>query len=107
MPSCIRQGFEPPQPLVQIRQGLRTTYDHLSLLVQTGSEGWIGQVRDASDGRTLYSAQRCSLGAAKTAVSEFALFRTAGDMSRKRPEAVAQELQWNPFWGVDSPRISA
>jgi hypothetical protein len=65
------------------------------LSVETDANGWWAQVRDRNDSRTLYSAHRCSLGAAKIAATEFAVFRT---MARRSPEAMAQDLPWKEYW---------
>jgi hypothetical protein len=60
--------------------------------------GWKAQVRDRNDGRMVYSTSRCSLGAAKIAAAEFAVFRMAGAADRTSPETMAQHLSWNEHW---------
>jgi hypothetical protein len=90
--------------LVQIRRGYTAACFDLRLSVETDAAGWQARVLDGSDGRTVYSAQRCSLGAAKLAATEFAAFRTDVDGQRPSPEAVAQQLSWSAYW---SPLNSA
>jgi hypothetical protein len=87
-----------PAPLIQIRRGYATAYCDLRLSVETDAGGWKAQVRDGHRGPTLYSAQRCSLSAAKVAAAEFAVFSTAGVTSSTSPEATAKFLRWNEYW---------
>jgi len=98
MTACTRPAATPPVSLIQIQRGYRTACCDLRLSVETDAKGWNAQVRDGSDGRTVYSAHRCSLGAAKIAATEFAVFRLAGAAWRKSPEALAQHLRWNEYW---------
>jgi hypothetical protein len=49
-------------------------------------------------GRTLYSAQRSSLRAAKAAAAEFALLHVAGGTNWDSPERVAGSLRWSEHW---------
>jgi len=86
------------ESLVQIHRGYTTPCYDLRLSVETDAEGWKAQVRDPRDGRTVYSAHRCNLDAAKLAAAEFAAFRIASAADRKSPEALAQQLRWNAYW---------
>src|ERR1700729_3525328 len=96
--ACYRQAFVPPQPLIQLHRRFTTACSGLRLSVETGSQGWMAQVRDSQEGPTLYSAQRCSLSAAKVAAAKFAAFRTAGGMVSGTPESMALRLPWLESW---------
>lgn len=98
MRQCIRPAVTFPAPLIQIDRRFTTSCGGLWLSVETDSNGWRSQVRDRQDGRTLYSAQRYSLGAAKIAATEFVAFGTTSSMLQKSPEAMAQDLAWHECW---------
>src|SRR3954471_3657270 len=85
-------------PLIQIRRGYQTSVDDLRLSVELDPEGWKVDVRDRGRGRTLYSARRCSLRAAKSAAAEFATFQSATPARENSPESIAQRLEWNEYW---------
>ena len=84
--------------LVQIRRGYATACHDLRLSVETDVEGWRAEVRTGAEGHTMYSARRCSLGAAKVAATEFAMFQMAGVQSTMTPEAAARQLRWHEYW---------
>ena len=84
--------------LVQIRRGYTTACHDLRLSVETDAEGWRAVVRTGEDSRTMYSARRCSLGAAKVAAAEFAMFQMGGAQPWMSPEAAARQLRWNEYW---------
>jgi hypothetical protein len=86
----------PALPLIHIRRGYVTACHDLRLAVETGGDGWIAEVRDRQDGRTLYNARRYSLDAAKVALAEFAAFR-AGQPAQS-PEKLARDLRWQEYW---------
>jgi hypothetical protein len=87
-----------PGSLIQIRRGYSTGWYDLRLSVERDEEGWKAQVREPNDGRTLYTAHRYSLDAAKIAATEFAIFRKFDEIGPKNPEAMAQHLRWNESW---------
>jgi hypothetical protein len=96
MTACTRTPSVPAPLLIHIRRGYVTACHDLQLAVETGGDGWIAQVRDSHDGRTLYNAQRCSLDAAKVAGAEYAMFRAG--QGRQTPEQLARELSWQEYW---------
>ena len=96
--ACHRSAFVPPQPLIQLRRSYTATCWNLRLSVQTDADGWMAHVRATESGPELYSAYRCSLGAAKVAAAEFAAFRADAGAPQKCPEAVAQQLPWKECW---------
>ena len=98
MTPCTRPMAAAPGLLIQIRQGYTAACHDLRLTVETDAEGWKAQVRDRNDGRTVYSARRCSLGAAKVAAAEFAVFRAGEVVGSVSPEAMAQRLPWSAYW---------
>ena len=98
MTRCARPAVAPRAPLIQIHRVYITVCDGLRLSVETHPEGWQAQVRDRSNGRTLYSAHRCSLRAAKVAAAEYAVFGAVGAAGQKTPEAMAQDLPWDESW---------
>jgi len=95
MPGCARPLFTPPEPLIQIRRGYLADYRGFLLSVGIDSDGWDAQVR--KDGRSLYSARRCSLAAAKVAAAEFTL-AAGGPAGRYEPDALARDLVWRASW---------
>jgi hypothetical protein len=97
MTPCARHSAPPAPPLIHIRRGYVTACQDLRLTVETGGEGWSAEVRDVRNGGTLYNARRCSLDAAKVALTEFAMFR-APARPGQTPERLARELSWTEYW---------
>ena len=81
--------------LIQIHHGYAAECRDLRLSVETGRDGWNGEVRDPRDGRTLYRTSRYSLTSAKAAIAEFALFVMG---SSRNPDQLARELCWQEYW---------
>jgi hypothetical protein len=98
MTCCTRTPVVPPTPLIQIRRGYSSACCDFRLVVETDAQGWKAGVRDRNDGRMLYSAYRCSLGAAKAAAVEFVVFLLAGVIGQQSPEAITGHLRWNEYW---------
>ena len=82
-------------PLVQIRRAYVADCAGYQLAVELDATGWIAQVQNRADGRTLYRAQRCSLTTAQAAATEFAAW-AGGALGR--PEAIARHLEWRERW---------
>jgi hypothetical protein len=55
-------------------------------------------VNDRDHGKTLHSARRCSLAAAKLAAAEFAVVRMTGGMGAGTVEIMAQHMPWDECW---------
>jgi hypothetical protein len=97
MAPCAQFAAVAPAPLIRIRSGVRAAWAaDLLLSVETGIEGWTATVR--RDGRAIYTAQRSSLEAARTAAVEFAAFRDAGPACWESLERLARHLQWREYW---------
>ena len=96
MAPCMRHAAPASRPLIQIHSGYRSEWGDLLLCVETAAAGFAATVHD--HGRVLYSAERCSLAAAKTAVAEFAQFRVAGGTGQETPEGLAGRLPWRACW---------
>ena len=95
MAACPLAPPAVPAPLVQIRRGYATDYCGLRLSAESDADGWRAQV--VSEGGRLYAARRCSLGAAKIAAAEFALW-SAGMAAKSTPETMARHLSWREYW---------
>ena len=96
MSPCAQLATVVQPPLIQIHSGFRAAWCGLQLSVETGAEGWTARVQQ--NGRALYTAQRSSLSAAKTAAVEFATFRVAGASCWESLERVAVHLRWSEYW---------
>jgi hypothetical protein len=95
MAPCIQAASVFERPLIQIHSGSRTAWCDLLLSVETGAEGWTAKVH--RDGHALYTAERSSRNAARTAAVEFALFRVGGG-NCESPERIAGQLRWSEYW---------
>ena len=96
MAPCTQLASVVQRPLIQIHNGFRTAWCDLQLSVETGEEGWTARVRQ--NGRALYTAQRSSQKAARTAAVEFATFRLAGATCWESLERTAGHLRWSEYW---------
>jgi len=95
MAGCAPSPPNTPGPLIQIHRGYATDCCGLRLSVEVDVDGWIGEV--VGGGGPLYRARRCSLGSAKIAAAEFAVW-SGGSTGRVSPEAMTQHLVWREYW---------
>ncbi|PWU03303.1 MAG: hypothetical protein C5B51_19150 [Terriglobia bacterium] len=93
----VHKAFD-PVALFQIRRGYRANWNDLRFSVELDAEQWTLRVQGCSEERVLYSGRRGSLGAAKTAAAEFALFRQGGIGYCQSPEALAGRIEWKEYW---------
>jgi len=96
MASCGQFAAVAPPPLIRIHSGFRAAWRDLLLSVETDLEGWTATVR--RDGRSIYTAQRSSLEAARAAAVEFAAFRDAGPACWESLGRAARHLEWHEYW---------
>ena len=96
MTACALRPAIVPAPLIQIRRTFEAGCGRLRLSVLADSGAWLLRV-SGEDGRTLYAAQRSSLGAAKVAATEFALW-SSGIAGQGSPEVIAKQLTWRERW---------
>lgn len=83
MPLCYTPCSPLPAPLIQIRRRTAAIIGDLSISVESDGDGWLATV--AGGGRTLYSAQRCSMAAAKAVAIEYTVALGT----------VFQQIDWN------------
>jgi hypothetical protein len=95
MPACMSAAFAVPPPLVQIRHGYAADFGDLCLSVEVDGDGWKARASRRKDGRILYAAERCSLKAAQSAVTEFALW---SGMEPNIARGMAPAFSWREYW---------
>ena len=82
----------------QIRRGYRARWRDLAFFVEGETARWTLRVQRASDSQPLYAAERCGIGAARTAAVEFGIFQQLGPASTMTPARLAGELHWQEYW---------
>ena len=98
MTACHSLALRPTMTVVQIKHGVSTECAGLDLSVEVAAGGWDVQVREGRGGRTLYSAQRCSMSAGKVAAVEYAAMHAIGSAAWPCPDSIAQHLDWKQYW---------
>lgn len=99
MRNCGSRTAVPEAPLLtQIRRRYTASCYDLKMMVVNDAEGWRVEVRDRDESKTLHSARRCSLSAAKLAAAEYAVIRMTGGKGAATVEIVAEHLPWDESW---------
>jgi hypothetical protein len=97
LPQAAPAGPLAPVPLVQLRRRYCAEWRGVGFSIQSDSDGWTVEVRDAAKGEMLYVARRVGANAARAAAAEFAIFHVPGGISIP-PERLAAELRWTERW---------
>ena len=91
--ACSRPVRSNPEPLIQIRRGFRAEWKDMAFVIEGVTSQWTLRVEDLAR-RTLYTAERGAVGAARVAAAEYGIFRALGPASPVTPEHLAAELSW-------------